>query len=91
LAGAIGPERFLREIEIATGLSHPHILPLFDSGGHDGLFHYVMPYVGGESLRQRLDRERQLPIDDALRITLEVGEALGYAHRLGFVRQGRET
>jgi serine/threonine-protein kinase len=87
LAGAIGPERFLREIEIAAGLSHPNILPLFDSGGRDGLFYYVMPYVEGESLRQRLDRERQLPIEDALRITREVADALGYAHRLGFVHR----
>jgi serine/threonine-protein kinase len=87
LAGAIGPERFLREIEIAAGLSHPHILPLFDSGGLDGLFYYVMPYVEGESLRQRLDREGQLPIEDALRITREVGDALGCAHQLGFVHR----
>jgi eukaryotic-like serine/threonine-protein kinase len=87
LAGPIGPERFLREIEIAAGLSHPHILPLFDSGSSNGLLYYVMPYIEGESLRQRLDRERQLPIDDALRITREVGEALGYAHGLGFVHR----
>jgi serine/threonine-protein kinase len=87
LAGAIGPERFLREIEIAAGLSHPHILPLFDSGSLDGLLYYVMPYVEGESLRQRLDRERQLPIEDALRITREVGDALGYAHSLGVVHR----
>jgi serine/threonine protein kinase len=87
LAGGIGPERFLREIEIAAGLSHPHILPLFDSGSTDGLLYYVMPYVEGESLRQRLDRERQLPIEDAVRITREVGEALGYAHGLGFVHR----
>jgi serine/threonine-protein kinase len=87
LAGGIGPERFLREIEIAAGLSHPHILPLFDSGSSNGLLYYVMPYIEGESLRQRLDRERQLPIEDALRITREVGEALGYAHGLGFVHR----
>ncbi len=87
LAGAIGPERFLREIEIAAGLSHPHILPLFDSGGRDGLFYYVMPYVEGESLRQRLGRERRLPVEEALRITREVAGALGYAHALGFVHR----
>jgi serine/threonine protein kinase/tetratricopeptide (TPR) repeat protein len=87
LAGPIGPERFLREIEIAAGLSHPHILPLFDSGGSNGLLYYVMPYIEGESLRQRLDREGQLPIEDAVRITREVGEALGYAHGLGFVHR----
>jgi serine/threonine-protein kinase len=87
LAGAIGPDRFLREIEIAAGLSHPHILPLFDSGSHQGLIYYAMPYVDGESLRQRLDRDRQLPIDEALRIAREVGDALGYAHSLGFVHR----
>ena len=87
LASPIGPERFLREIEIAAGLSHPHILPLFDSGSTDGLLYYVMPYIEGESLRQRLDRERQLSIEDAVRITREVGEALGYAHSLGFVHR----
>ena len=87
LAGAVGSDRFLREITIAAGLSHPHILPLFDSGTHDGLLYYVMPYVEGESLRQRLDRERQLPMEEALRITRQVGEALGYAHRLGFVHR----
>src|SRR5439155_23754737 len=81
LAGAIGPERFLREIEIAAGLSHPHILPLFDSGSLGGLLYYVMPYVEGESLRQRLDRERQLPIEDALRVAQEVADALAYAHQ----------
>jgi serine/threonine protein kinase/tetratricopeptide (TPR) repeat protein len=87
LAGAIGPERFLREIEIAAGLSHPHILPLFDSGSSGGQLYYVMPFVEGESLRQRLDRDRQLPIEDALRITREVGDALGYAHSVGFVHR----
>jgi eukaryotic-like serine/threonine-protein kinase len=87
LAGAIGPERFLREIEIAARLSHPHILPLFDSGNANGLLFYVMPYIEGESLRQRLDRERMLPIPDAIRITREVGEALDYAHSQGFVHR----
>jgi eukaryotic-like serine/threonine-protein kinase len=87
LAGPIGPERFLREIQIAAGMSHPHILPLFDSGSVDGLPYYVMPYVEGESLRQRLERERQLPIETALQITREVGDALGYAHSLGFVHR----
>jgi serine/threonine-protein kinase len=87
LASAVGPERFLREIEIAAGLSHPHILPLYDSGTAEGLLYYVMPYVHGESLRQRLEREGQLPIADALRIACEVGDALGYAHSLGFVHR----
>ncbi|MBE0594833.1 MAG: protein kinase, partial [Gemmatimonadales bacterium] len=80
LAGAIGPERFLREIEIAAGLDHPHILPLYDSGEDDGFLYYVMPYVEGESLRDRLERERQLPIEDALQIAREVADALSYAH-----------
>ena len=66
LATEIGPERFLREIEMAAGLNHPHILPLLDSGEAGGLLYYVMPYVEGESLRGRLAREKQLPLDDAL-------------------------
>ncbi|NIM50221.1 MAG: protein kinase, partial [Gemmatimonadales bacterium] len=80
LAAALGPERFLREIEIAARLHHPHILPLYDSGEADGFLYYVMPYVEGESLRDRLDREKQLPIDDALQIAREVVDALGSAH-----------
>src|SRR2546426_5731543 len=80
LAAALGPDRFLREIEIAAGLSHPHILPLHDSGEGGGLLYYVMPFVEGESLRDRLDREPQLPLDDALQITREVADALSYAH-----------
>ncbi len=78
---ALGPERFLREIEIAARLTHPHILPLHDSGEADGVLYYVMPYVAGEALRDRLKRERQLPIDDAVRITCEVASALDHAHR----------
>src|SRR2546426_78721 len=80
LAAALGPERFLREIDTAARLNHPHILPLHDSGEADGLLYYVMPYVEGESLRGRLDRERQLPLEDALQITAEVADALDYAH-----------
>jgi len=87
LAAAIGPERFLREIEIAARLSHPHILPLLESGAADGLLFYVMPYAEGESLRQRLDREKQLPIADAVRITGEVADALDFAHRRGVVHR----
>jgi tRNA A-37 threonylcarbamoyl transferase component Bud32 len=87
LAAAIGAERFLREIEIAAALRHPNILPLFDSGEAGGLLFYVMPYVEGESLRQRLSRERQLPLEDALRITVEVADALTYAHSLGVVHR----
>ena len=80
LAELLGVERFLREIEIVARLDHPHILPLYDSGEADGYLYYVMPFVEGESLRGRLDREKQLPIDDALSIAREVGDALGYAH-----------
>src|SRR2546428_11070847 len=79
LAAALGPERFLREIEIAAGLSHPHILPLYDSGEAAASLYYVMPYIEGETLRDRLNRERQLPLEDALRITREVADALSYA------------
>src|SRR5712692_2053692 len=80
LAAALGAERFLREIRITAKLNHPHILPLLDSGDAAGLLYYVMPYVAGESLRDRLDREKQLPLDDALQITREVADALQYAH-----------
>ena len=80
LAAAIGPERFLREIEIAAGLTHPHILPLHDSGEADGFLYYVMPFVEGESLRDRINREKQLPVEDAVKITSEVATALSFAH-----------
>jgi serine/threonine-protein kinase len=80
LAAALGPERFLREIEITANLNHPHILPLLDSGEADGFLFYVMPYVEGESLRDRLSREKQLPIDDSLKIASEVADALNFAH-----------
>src|SRR5882762_10088946 len=80
IAAALGAERFLREIQIAAKLHHPHILPLYDSGAAGDLLYYVMPYVEGESLRQRLDRETQLPLDDALAITRQVAGALAYAH-----------
>jgi len=87
LAAALGPERFLREIEIAAGLHHPHILPLYDSGDADGTLYYVMPFVEGESLRARLEREKQLPIADALRVAREVADALSYAHSRGVVHR----
>jgi serine/threonine-protein kinase len=87
LAAAIGPARFQAEIETAARLSHPHIVPLFDSGKADDLLYYVMPLLGGESLRQRLLRERQLPIEDAVRIAREVSDALRYAHEQGFVHR----
>ena len=80
LAAEVGAARFLHEIQIAARLHHPHILPLYDSDQADGLVYYVMPYIEGESLRHRLDRERQLPVDDALQIAREVADALSYAH-----------
>src|SRR5215212_9686810 len=81
LAAVIGAERFLAEIKLTANLQHPHILPLFDSGEVDGLLYYVMPYIEGESLRDRLVREKQLPVADAVRLTREVASALDYAHR----------
>src|SRR2546425_11386956 len=76
LANALGPDRFLREIKVTAQLSHPHILPLLDSGEADGLLFYVTPYVEGESLRHRLDRDGKLPLDDALRIAREGADGL---------------
>jgi len=87
LAAGVGAERFLQEIRIAAGLSHPHILPLHDSGVCDGLFYYVMPLVDGGSLRERLARERQLGLADAVRIVCDVAEALDSAHRHGVVHR----
>ena len=81
LAASLGPDRFLREIKLAARLNHPHILPLFDSGQADGFLYYVMPYVEGESLRERLDREHQLPIDEAVHHGRAIASALDYAHR----------
>ncbi len=86
-SASVGAERFMREIGIAAQLSHPHIVPLIDSGMSDGALYYVSPFVAGGSLRDRLNREKQLPIDDALRIVTEVGTALDYAHRNGFVHR----
>ena len=90
LTAALGAERFLREIDVAAHLTHPHILPLFDSGQlgeGSGIFYYVMPYVEGESLRDRIDREKQLPLDDAIRLTREVADALSAAHAQGVVHR----
>ncbi len=87
VAAALGAERFLREIATTAALQHPHILPLFDSGEAAGLLYYVMPYVEGESLRRRLDRERQLPIPEAVRLAAEVAQALDYAHRQGILHR----
>ena len=81
ISAEVGAERFLREIKMAAGLNHPHILPVYDSGQTDGLLFYTMPLVEGRSLRDRLDTERQLPLEEALRITREVASALDYAHR----------
>ncbi|HSM05912.1 MAG TPA: protein kinase [Longimicrobiales bacterium] len=87
LAAVVGGERFLTEIEITAGMQHPHILPLFDSGESGGFLYYVMPYVEGESLRRRLDREGSLPVADAVAIATGVAEALDYAHRRGVVHR----
>jgi TolB-like protein len=87
LAGAAGPERFLREIVLTASLDHPHILPVFDSGTADGLLWYTMPLVEGESLRDRLRREGQLPIEESVRLAGEVADALGCAHRHGIVHR----
>jgi len=87
LAAVIGAERFLAEIKTTANLQHPHILPLHDSGEADGTVFYVMPFIEGESLRERLERERQLPVEEATRIATEVASALDYAHRHGVVHR----
>lgn len=87
LAASLGAERFLREIQIAAVLAHPHILPMHDSGEADGFLYYVMPYVDGETLRDRLLRQRQLPIEEAVRIVDEVADGLSYAHGHGVVHR----
>ena len=87
LSAILGPERFLKEIELTASLQHPHILPLFDSGSAGGLLYYVMPLVDGETLRARLERERQLPLADAVQIASEVADALQYAHGRSIVHR----
>jgi Tol biopolymer transport system component len=87
LTAVLGAERFVVEIRTTAALQHPHILPLFDSGTADGFLYYVMPFVEGETLRRRLDRETQLGIDEAIRITREVADALDYAHRHGVIHR----
>jgi eukaryotic-like serine/threonine-protein kinase len=87
LTMALGPDRFLREIQIAARFVHPHILPVFDSGEADGFLYYVMPYVVGESVRQRLNREGALPVEAAVEIACDTGNALGYAHSQGIVHR----
>ncbi len=87
VATAVGAERFLREIHIAAQLHHPHILGLIDSGQADGLLYYVMPYVAGDTLRERIDRERALPIPEAVRLIWEIADALARAHKAGVVHR----
>lgn len=90
LSAVLGTERFLSEVRIAARLDHPHILTLIDSGEADGILYYVLPYVRGESLRSKLERERQLPVEEALSITNQVASALDYAHGKG-TRSGSQT
>jgi tetratricopeptide (TPR) repeat protein len=87
LASTLGAQRFLREIKIVAKLTHPHIVPLYDSGLVDGYLYYVMPYIEGESLRERIEREKQLPLDEALEIARDVADALGRAHEIGIVHR----
>ena len=87
LAALVGGERFLGEIKTTANLQHPHILALFDSGEADGFVFYVMPYVEGESLRAKLDREKQLGVKDSVTITQKVAGALDYAHQNGVVHR----
>src|SRR5690349_13862036 len=87
LAASLGPDRFLREIKLAARLQHPHILTVLDSGDVGGRLWFTMPFVEGESLRDRLRRERQLPVEDALRITREAAQALQYAHSHGVIHR----
>src|SRR5678815_222148 len=87
LGAVLGVERFLAEIQVTANLQHPNLLPLFDSGEASGLLFYVMPFVEGESLRARLDREKQLPVDEAVRIAVAVANALDYAHQHGVIHR----
>jgi len=87
LAASLGVERFVREIEIAANLTHPHILPLHDSGEADGFLYYLMPYIEGESLRERLNREGKLSVQEVVRLTDEIAAALSYAHEHGIVHR----
>ena len=87
LGAVLGVERFLAEIRVTANLQHPNLLPLFDSGDAGGLLYYVMPFVAGETLRARLEREKQLPVDEAVRIAVAVGHALDYAHENGVIHR----
>jgi len=87
LSASLGVERFVREIEIAANLTHPHVLPLFDSGEADGVLYYVMPFIEGESLRQRLEREGRLDVQEGIRLTDQIASALSHAHERGLVHR----
>ncbi len=87
LAAVLGAERFIQEITTTASLQHPHILPLFDSGEADGFLYYVMPYIEGETLRDNLDRDTQLGIDEAVELTRNIADALDYAHRNGVIHR----
>src|SRR5512140_1058915 len=87
LAAVLGAERFVVEIKTTAALSHPHILPLFDSGTADGFLFYVMPFIEGETIREKLNREKQLAVEEAVRIAREVADALDYAHRRGVIHR----
>jgi serine/threonine-protein kinase len=87
LAAVLGAERFVQEITTTAALQHPHILPLFDSGTADGFLYYVMPFIDGETLRAKLNRETQLGIEEAVRIATHVADALDYAHRHGVIHR----
>jgi len=87
LGAVLGVERFLAEIRVTANLQHPNLLPLFDSGEVDGLLFYVMPFVEGQSLRARLEQEKQLPVEEAVRIAVAVADALEYAHSHGVIHR----
>src|SRR5256886_7736612 len=87
LGAVLGVERFLSEIKVTANLQHPNLLPLFDSGEAEGLLFYVMPFVEGESLRAKLDREQQLPVDEAIRISTAIANGLAYAHSHGVIHR----
>lgn len=87
LGAVLGVERFLSEIKVTANLQHPNLLPLFDSGEADGQLYYVMPFIDGETLRARLDREQQLPVDEAIRITAAVANALEHAQGHGVIHR----
>ncbi len=91
LAAVLGAERFVKEIKTTANLQHPHILPLFDSGEADSFLYYVMPFIDGETLRDKLNRETQLGIDEAVNITTAIADALDYAHRNNVIHRDIEN